>query len=231
MDSLVIAGAFGYGYIVSGDNQDSDYDLNDRQGEFSRSNNRSDGDEVMDREVTLGFSFLADRPVHVAAGTGYANHTINLVMTDGYQTIATPSRTPPVGPIYNLHSTYSARLSGPVLWFEADWQFHPAVAVELKAKTGFYAYTGNADWNLRTDLAHPRSFSQHTNGRSDSISLSLGWLLSSQTTLLFNLGYESFRATGGYTRFYKSNGTTPQQPIREVKYWMWLLAAGIGVRF
>jgi hypothetical protein len=224
-DDLMISGALGRGYIYSGDNQDSDYNLDDRQGEFSRSNNTSDGDGVYDREVRVGLMFIENRPVRLGAGLGYASRTVDLIMRDGFQTI------PATGPIYNLRSTYSANLSGPVTWFSFNWRLRPSLFVGAERRLGFFSYTGNANWNLRSEFQHPRSFSQHTNGLSDSIALSLDWLVSARAALLLNYNYQTFRAEGGYTRFYLADGTTPQQPIHEVKYWMWVLTAGVAVLF
>lgn len=231
VDNLVITGFFGRGYIVSGDNQDSDYDFSDRQGEFSRSNNQSDGNSVMDREIAVGLSLLERRQVRLAAGIGYANRVIDLVMTNGYQTVSTPGRTPPIGPIDNLRSTYSAKLSGPLVWFSTRWHFHPAATAGLNVKTGFYSYTANANWNLRTDFQHPRSFSQSADGTSNSIGLLLNWAVAPDAMLSLGLDYHRFTATGGHTRFYLSNGSVGQQPIHAVELWNWVLAVGLGVEF
>lgn len=231
VDNLVITGFFGRGYIVSGDNQDSDYDFSNRQGEFSRSNNQSDGNSVMDREIAVGVSLLERHQVRLTAGFGYANRVIDLVMTDGYQTVATPNETPPIGPIDGLRSTYSAKLSGPLVWFGTRWDFHPAVTGRLNLKTGFYSYTANANWNLRADFQHPRSFSQSADGTSNSIGLLLNWAVAPDTMLSLGLDYHRFTATDGHTRFYLSNGSVGQQPIHAVKLWNRVLAVGIGVGF
>ncbi len=225
IDNFVAAASYGFGYIASGDNQDSDYHSSGRNDEFSRSNNDTNGDDVRDREISAGVVFLSRHIVKLTGGFGYARREIDLVITNGYQTIPTP------GPIYNLRSTYSATINGPLVWFGGEIHFYPQLAGEFAVKKGFYAYSANADWNLRDEFAHPRSYSQSTDGESNSIALRLRWNVSPVSVLSFGIDYEKFTASGGYTRFYLADGTVGQQPMHAVEFWTWVLSAGIGASF
>ncbi len=75
----------GYGWIHHGDNQDSDYDGDNRTIELSRSNNKTEGDNVSDWSAGLGYQFnLADadylfgHKVMLAFLAGYSKHKQNL---------------------------------------------------------------------------------------------------------------------------------------------------------
>jgi hypothetical protein len=107
---LRLEGSLGYGWIYKGDNQDSDYFGDDRTLEFSRSNNNSDGDNVYDWSVGVGYQYnlgeMADLMVDELWMTflgGYSHHEQNIRITDGFQTI------PALGPFDGLNSTYKAR--------------------------------------------------------------------------------------------------------------------------
>jgi len=82
----------GSGTIVSGTNQDSDYNGNNRTQEYSRSNNKAGGD-VFDASIGIGKTLRmrdmgAGRSVHVTPFVGLSLHQQNLTMTDGVQTIS-----------------------------------------------------------------------------------------------------------------------------------------------
>src|SRR5581483_3631768 len=56
-NNLYVKLMFGYGWIVAGKNQDSDYGTNDRGSEWSRSNNSANRGEMMDVSLGVGYDF------------------------------------------------------------------------------------------------------------------------------------------------------------------------------
>ncbi len=224
-DDLVMGGMIGSGAIDSGDNQDSDYNLDNRQGEFSRSNNASNGDRVSDVEFKFGFRFLTERPVRLGAGVGFAYHTLDLVMRDGQQTI------PATGTINNLNSSYDATLSGPIAWFQFNWRVSPMFRLGAERKIGFMEYEGTANWNLRDDFKHPRSFYQHSNGLSDGISVWGDVMATRNVAFKLQAAMQRFTASGGYTRFYMSDGSIPQQPVHRVEQTTWSVGLGATITY
>jgi len=114
---LYLRGSFVTVYLLR-DNQDSDYAGNDRTREFSRSSNSADCSRVLDAAMGLGyqFSFLSGR-FRLSPLFGYSYNSQDLKLKDGFQVIATPGVTPPVGPIQGLDSAYDASWVGP--WLES----------------------------------------------------------------------------------------------------------------
>ncbi len=86
---IAFRGYGNYGLIFDGDNQDSDYLGDNRTLEFSRSNNHTDDDYVLDASLAIGYPF---RFGQAEIGTitpllGYANHEQEMNTTDGKETI------------------------------------------------------------------------------------------------------------------------------------------------
>ena len=167
----LVKASLAVGAVFSGDNQDSDYDNDDRRDEFSRSNNDSSGGYVFDFSFNFGRRIrLRDEKSVIVPAVGLSFHRQHFVMTDGFQTISEnslliPDRIPPpVGPFAGLASTYQADWLG--LWLGAE------LRRELAARREFFVgielhladYDGTANWNLRSDFAHPVSFTQDAFG-------------------------------------------------------------------
>lgn len=158
-----------YGLIVSGDNQDSDYFSDNRQDEFSRSNNKSKKGSVWDLSLAGGvqYRYTTERNVRfmLSPVVGYSINKQNLTMTDGKQTIATDGFTPPLGNFPGLDSTYDAKWSGPFVGLDlgytmGDNQNRPRFELSLSGEYHWPEYEAEADWNLRDDFTHPVSFEQ-----------------------------------------------------------------------
>jgi len=114
---IALRGYANYGWIFDGDNQDSDYLGDNRTFEFSRSNNSTDDDDVLDASLAIGYPIRFGRAV---IGTmtpllGYSYHEQNLNITDGNQTI------PNLGPFPGLDSSYETEWKGP--WIGFDLRF------------------------------------------------------------------------------------------------------------
>lgn len=178
-DRLYVRASVGMGDILSGDNQDSDYEQDNRVDEFSRSNNKADGD-VMDYSVGIGHQFrFTDEDVEkvflfTPIFLGYSWHYQNLVMKDGFQTVAgcagcdTPLQPGSLGSFDGLNSTYDTEWEG--VWYGVDMElmvndrffFH--VTLEKHEDIDYYA---EANWNLRDAFAHPVSFVHRADGQGD----------------------------------------------------------------
>ena len=110
--TFYLRGSLSFGWILDGDNQDSDYNGNDRTQEWSRSNNSSDGN-VSDASLGLGYQFkLASGRFRLTPLVGYSYSAQYLNITDGVQTVSEPSLAPagvtpnPIGPFPGLDSSY-----------------------------------------------------------------------------------------------------------------------------
>ena len=80
---------FDYGWVVSGENQDSDYAGDNRSLEFSRSINSVNGSKVWDVSLGMGkeFPFGAKQQHSIIPQLGFSYHSQNLNMTDGNQVL------------------------------------------------------------------------------------------------------------------------------------------------
>lgn len=219
--SYVVEGSMGYGNISDGKNQDSDFFGNNRTGEFSRSNNGVDGDDVLDVSGGIGYRIELTNPetraswavdqLSVMPLIGYSYHQQNLNIVDGYQTF------PTAGPFDGLHSTYETEWNGPWLGFELDG--------ERKKMTGYLRfeyhiadYYAKANWNLRTDFDHPKSFEHTADGYGLLLGLGAGYKLSDRWTINLSGDAQSWRIDDGIDRVFFSDGTTAETRLNEVEW-------------
>jgi hypothetical protein len=239
-DLIALRGSLNYGWIFNGKNQDSDYRGDNRTLEYSRSNNSTDDDNVWDASLAVGYPFRFGRTV-IATFTplvGYSHHEQHLNITDGYQTIATPGEeTPPVGPFNGLDSSYDTEWKGP--WIGLDLRFK---AAEIKAfahrlETYFtyeYHWTdfeAEANWNLRDDFRHPKSFTHSTDGHGLVIGAGFNLVLNQHWALNVNLDYQDWSTDEGTIKFFLADGTTHKQQLNEVNWTAYALMAGLSLRF
>ncbi len=201
-----------YGHIYRGRNQDSDYLFDNRRGEFSRSNNGAGGD-MFDISASLGVPLALPavdgwRQVLIPR-VGYSLHQQNLSLIDGYQTI------PATGAFAGLDSRYATEWNGG--WFgvslisERQHQFRFDLSYHLP---DFHA---EANWNLRDDLAHPKSFEQWSNGSGVSLGLQLR-VPYKQVALIGGYQLRSWQAEAGYHRVYLATGQTGGTRLNEVEW-------------
>lgn len=229
-----------YGQIQDGENQDSDYQYDDRTFEWSRSNNGSDDGSVLDLTIGLGpvFKLRASKFI-ISPLFGYSYHSQKLTIQDGFQTISrdnpfspySSANPPAVGPIAGLDSTYDAEWrSG---WGGADLQYRPLPSLEVHAGVEFHSaeYKAQANWNLRTDLSHPKSFDQDTNDAS-------GWVTTIGTKygvgrmrLNAEVRYQRWQAEYGIDRTYFANGTSATTRLNEVNWESLSVAVGMAIVF
>ena len=232
LDSFYIRGSAGYGFITSGTNQDSDYRGNDRTLEYSRSNNASNDGSVWDIEGGLGYVFGAGSPgnrLSLMPMAGLSYHKQNLKMTDGYQTITYPGG-PALGPFSGLNSTYSSRWAGP--WAGADLSYVFRDLTLLGSFEYHLAYfRAEADWNLRTNFAHPVSFEQWARGTGVVISLGAEYNLGRNWSLGGTYDMQDFHATDGTDRTFFSDGSEADTPLNEVNWESQAVMVGINYRF
>jgi len=103
VNDVVFRMSVGYGWVTAGDNQDSDYNLDDRTDEFSRSYSDARGGFLFSGSAALGYRFrLWDGHLSLKPLLGLAYNQQAMVMTDGVTVI------PPTGPVAGLNSRYVA---------------------------------------------------------------------------------------------------------------------------
>jgi len=226
-NGFLLQGSLGYGWIFAGDNQDSDYLGINRTIEYSRSNAHTGDDNVLDASLGVGYQFrLKLDNLRITPLIGYSYHQQNFTMTDGDQTIASQYTTP-AGPIAGLDSTYKAAWSGPWIGLDMKYKFNERHGVYLEIEYHWADYYAEANWNLRTDLAHPKSFEHEADGNGFIISTGLNVFLNPQWTLSLNFDYQKWSTGAGIDRVFLSNGRALETLLNEVNWKSNALMIGI----
>jgi hypothetical protein len=213
-----------YGSIVSGENQDSDYLEDDRETEFSRSNNDAGDGSTLDTSIAVGYAFNFGTDFSwLTALAGYSYHEQHLTMTDGYQTISWDGG-PPLGSFPDLDSSYETQWKG--FWVGLE----PRLALKKISRNlrmfALYAgyqhhwlnFSAQADWNLRRDFQHPKSFEHEADGQGDVFFA--GILAELNKNWLLDIGYEQrkWSTDSGIDRVYLANGVELETQLNEVNW-------------
>jgi len=230
---LYLRGSFGYGYTFSGDNQDSDFSGNDRTQEYSRSSNSADGGSFLDAAIGVGYQFsgLSGR-FKLSPLLGYSYSAQKLEQKDGLQVIATPGKdTPPAGPLQGLDSTYDASWLGP--WLGIDLTFEITEEVTLFGSLEYHwaSFDGQGNLNLRSDLAHPKSYEHDADGKGFLITLGAEYLLSGPWALNLAFTYQKWSTDPGLDRLYYANGSVQETRLNEVNWDSFAFMLGLVYRF
>lgn len=210
-DGLYFRGYIDWGTVFDGTNQDSDYAGNDRTMEFSRSNNNADDGSVWDFSGGLGFVYHANYSLDVIPVAGFSVHKQNLTLSDGFQTI------PLVGPFPGLDSTYRALWYGP--WIGVDLLYSKErLSFGGTAELHYAGYRAEANWNLRPDLAHPKSFEHITDGLGLEFSLRADYNLDESWSVGGNFDARFWQTFSGTDRTFLVNGSIFNTDLNEVNW-------------
>ncbi|MCK4839370.1 MAG: hypothetical protein KAS94_11260 [Desulfobulbaceae bacterium] len=235
-----VRGSISYGEIQAGTNQDSDFGLDDRTDEFSRSNNQADEGEVWDLTLGGGLVFKTpNRKLIISPLIGGSYHSQDLTIHDGYQTVSLDNpfssdpadNPPPVGPIAGLASTYDAEWrSG---WVGVDLEFQPSPSFELHGSLELHSaeFEAVANWNLRSDFNHPKSFKHHSTEAAGVVAGFGTKFGTSKLLLNLDLHYQKWRAEDGIDKTYFSDGSIGITRVNEVNWESFSLSAGLTIRF
>jgi hypothetical protein len=229
---LLLRGSLGYSWILDGKNQDSDYLGDDRTFEFSRSNNNADNGNMRDASFGIGWQFNFGRNDFVMAPViGYSYHEQNLTMTDGNQTI------PPSGPFPGLDSTYETEWKGPFIGLDFIWrtdgrhEVKPEMETYLRLEYHIADFYAEADWNLRSDFAHPKSFEHEADGHGIILNAGIKFLFNSNWLFSVSLDYHNWDTDPGTDRTFFSNGNILETQLNEVNWTSYAIMAGIAFYF
>jgi hypothetical protein len=222
-----------YGWIFDGTVQDSDYAGDYRSFEFSRSNNSADDGDVWDASVGIGYPFRigGDEIWTITPLVGYSYHEQNLNLTDGNQTI------PPLGSFPGLDSTYEAQWKGP--WIGLDLHFKAKeieiwpqrIETYISIEYHWSDYDAEANWNLRPDFQHPKSFEHEADGDGWVLGLGFNFILNPNLLMNFNYDYQNWSTDDGTDRVFFADGSIGITRLNEVNWTSHALSLGIIYRF
>ncbi len=221
-------GQVGYGWVLDGVNQDSDYAGNNRTSEFSRSVNRADGSRVLDLSGGLGMTFYAGEVEQwrIIPMLGYSYHQQDLRMTHGNQVVWDADNAAllgfegngiPLGSFPGLNSSYNAEWHGPWLGADIFLDLQTSGTLFARLEAHWVNYFAQANWNLRRDFAQPVSFEHKADGQGRV--LELGWQsVSSRTywTWGVSIATQSWTTDSGFGQVFLSDGSIGVTRLNEV---------------
>ena len=212
----LLRGSYSTGAVKSGRNRDSDYAGNERTLEYSRSESKAGG-AVRDASLGLGWKFTA---LELDSGSalvlvplvGLSIRQQSLTMFEGQQVI------PASGPITGLNNSYNTQWKGSWAGVDARWAFGSNWALNATFEQHRADYTAEADWNLRTDLAHPVSFRHVANGRGTVTSIGVEYRFTRNLLLAAQLERQNWETWSGYDQTNFAFGGTANYTLNPVNW-------------
>ena len=228
-----------FGKILDGDVQDSDYTVDNRNNEWSRSVNNSDKGLTIDLSGAIGPIFkLSQWQVTLTPLLGYGFNMQDLSMTNGNQAISEPalrpwrtSPPPETGPLPGLDSNYTAYWYGPWLGINADYQVSEKLNITVGVEYHWVEYFAQADWNLRSDFDHPVSFEHESTGTGVVWNVQGQYMLNDKWSWLFSSNIQSWETESGTDRTYFADGTKGLSRLNHVNWESYALTTGVQYRF
>jgi len=210
VDHIVFKVDAGYGQIVTGDNQDSDFNGNNRTQESSRSNNDAGAGNVWEVSTAIGYQF--GDAYFFTPLAGWAIHRQNLRIQNGFQTI------PATGAFAGLDSHYDAQWTAPWLGFDAGMALDDSTSISVNFAYNFTTYKGVANWNLRTDFAHPVSFRHDATGYGFDVGAHITQKIADDWSLDGGFQYRKYKADNGTDVTFFATGTSSVTRFNEVNW-------------
>ena len=226
VNDVVFRMSVGYGWVTAGDNQDSDYNLDDRTDEWSRSYSDARGGFLFSGSAALGYRFrLWDEHLTLKPLLGLAYNQQAMVMTDGVWVI------PPTGPVAGLNSRYVAHWGS--MWTGAAIDAEIAERLSLGVVLAVHgaAYIALADWNLRPDFAHPVSFIHRAFGLGVEGEISLDFVINQWWVLKCSFGIEYWEAGPGLDITFRNDGSYLVTRLNEVVWRSMTFSIGPALRY
>ena len=240
--NMRLEGNLYYAYATSGDNQDSDYEFDNRQNEFSRSNNNAEGSAALGVKIAAGYEIpFIDQPrgwqLKGTPLVGWQAHKQRLRMQDGNQTVCgnAPSLNYTcglaLGPFDGLNSHYTATWSGPFLAMEGELGYGNEHRLRLRGEYGYMNYSAEARWNMRPDFAQDPSFKQDADGQAVSLSAEYRYALDQTLGILFSGEVQKFKADGGKDKTYLAAGGVGETRFNNVTWDSQAYRVGVEKQF
>ncbi|WP_298636673.1 hypothetical protein [uncultured Umboniibacter sp.] len=183
--------------------QDSDYDLNDREGEFSRSYSDIDGNDRNSWSISGGVKtrWLGSVGHYASASVGFSHDTWDMQMVNGYQSVLTDEFGNPdprfIGPFPGLDARYQAEFSGVFFKLSTEHQLG-STFLGISAKYHSHLrFDGEGEWNLRQNLRQPKSFTHEANGTGFTATIDWTIPITSAIDTFVRANYQSLSASDG----------------------------------
>ncbi len=225
----------GYGAIFDGRNQDSDYVLDNRQDEFSRSNNVTEDGATIDVSGALGYHFdigwkNTTPNLRLTPKLGYAFHTQQFNTTQGFQTIDTINNN--LGSFDGLNSYYDATWFSVFAGLATRFNINQRLTLQGQVNYHLADYEGTGNWNLRDDFAHPQSFTQTAEGDGIVGSAVARYRVNPAWSLRLSADWQKWQANhNGINNPHFSDGSSDTTKFNGVNWDSYGFNVGVEYRF
>jgi len=200
------------GEITHGEGTDSDYDQDNRNGLYSRSQFEINNDDVRDMSVGLGYPFdLLNKKLRLIPLIGLSYHEQNLCITNGVQIVGSAD-------LEGLNSTYQTEWTSG--WLGMDISFEIMTNLFLSSSLEYHLvdYEAKANWNLREDFAHPVSFTHEADGKGTAMKIGISHLFAEHWGIGLLYSRQKWSASGGYDYLFLATGETITSRLNEVDW-------------
>lgn len=205
----ILKGKYGFGKSYEGDNQDSDYLYDDRNGEFSRSNNSADDSYFRDYEMSIGRLYSITDIADLIFSAGYSNNLQKLKIKSGYQTI------PNTGAFAGLNSQHKSTWKGPFIAGDLELFKNDDLSFDMGLQYHMFDYEGVGTWNLRNELAQPTSFTQDGSGRGYMMHSSMKYKIQDNVNFLLKYQKSEYKVKDGQDTIFFANGLSGKSILNE----------------
>jgi len=222
-----------YGWITDGEVRDSDYRGDNRSEEYSRSISDGDDGEVWDASIGGGFQFsFFNDCLKIAPLVGYSQHQQDLSMQDGLQVIGNSVVVPTAGTaLSDLNSSYDTEWHGPWIGVDIAFVLGTRFLLEGSFEYHYVDYDAEANWNLREDFAHPKSFEHEAEADGIVTECALSFLLSNHWTLTGKASYSNWETNDGDDTTFLADGSVAVTTLNEVNWESYSFMLGISYDF
>ena len=233
-----IKGHLAYAKTYSdGKSRDSDYALDDRQAEFSRSYADTTGSEMIDLLLGAGWKLPLGPAASLTPLFGLARYEGTYRSSNGRQVVSDAANASllginwhaPLGSFDGLHSRYRPVWNS--VWLGLDGTLKAGDRLTLRGgvKHHWFKYKAEADWNLRGDLAHPVSFRHEDNGSGWEAEISTDFRLTGAHRLTLDLSKREMKTSQGSDTTLYYNGASSTIDLGETDLSSW--SARFGYRY
>ncbi len=224
------------GNIKTGTNSDgtvtdSDYNGDNRTNEYSRSMSNPDGSTTLDGKFIIGYEIQWSEHIVITPLLGYRYNQQSLKMKDGEQILDTRAAALSLGPFASqLNSSYEAEWNSAVFGLDSQYRTQKH-QFSLRLELTLSDYYAEANWNLRSDFAHPKSFAHWARGTGNNIEFKYQYNVTPTFTLWASYRLEDWTTNEGDDVVYFSDGTKASTQLNEVIWESTATSAGFSLNF
>lgn len=202
--------------IKKGDIQDSDYEGDDRTEEFSRSYSDASGDALERKQTALGFKYrwFDTKGHYLGLMIGRHDFDFDVNMTNGVQIVPLESNGLTLA---GLDSTYDSRFLSTFAAVTTEHVFNWGT-VGFRYEKHDVEFDAKANWNLRSEFAHPVSFAHTGEGDGETLTLGYTYTVTKAWDVYVNWSRRQIEISDGYDHTFFVDGSSIVLRLNNVDY-------------